>query len=219
MTGRVRGTNDMKTEHHSKDRTSLTPADGDEVARLMKAAAAGDRTATGQLLPLVYDELRRLADRKMSRENPGQTLTPTALVHEAYLRLVKSDDLPRWDTRAHFYSAAAEAMRRILIESARRKGRIRHGGELNRIRIESDLIPDDQTEFGDELLELDRALEELRQEHPEVARIVLLRYFGGLTMGDAAAALEISTRTAQRHWAFAKAWLYRKLHSDQGRGE
>ena len=184
-----------------------------EFSTLVVAAAKGNSLAARQLLPLVYEELRKLAARKMAKERPGQTLSATDLVHEAFLRLIKSDDVSAWDTQEHFYAAAAEAMRRILIEAARRKGRVRHGGLVKRIRIESDLIadPDDES-WADELLELDLAIDELGKQYPETAELVKLRYFAGLKMSDAAKTLGISRRTGQRHWAFAKAWLYKKLN-------
>ena len=187
-----------------------------DFSTLVIAAAKGDALAARQLLPLVYEELRRLANQRMARERPGQTLSATDLVHEAFLRLVKKDDLCVWETKGHFYAAAAEAMRRILIETARRKGRVRHGGEVRRVRIDSDLIaePDDES-WADELLELDSAIAELSTQYPEAAELVKLRYFAGLTMSDAASSLGISRRTAQRHWAFARAWLYKKLNPER----
>ena len=182
-----------------------------EVTRLLDAAAAGDRKAAADLLPLVYDELRRLAVARMAAESPGHTLDATALVHEAYLRLVGPADDGRWDGRGHFFAAAAEAMRRILVEAARRKQAERHGG--GKVRVALDRVDgiDDRAGPDDRLVALDSALTRLGREEPEVAEVVNLRYFAGLTIEQAAAALGVSVRTANRHWAFAKAWLYREL--------
>jgi RNA polymerase sigma factor (TIGR02999 family) len=184
-----------------------------EVTRLLSAIGQGDRLAAEQLLPLVYDELRRLAARKLAQEKPGQTLQPTALVHEAYLRLVASGEAggpsAAWDGRGHFFAAAAEAMRRILVENARRKKRLRHGGGRQRLEMHPDLAaapgPDE------ELLALDAALARLAERDPLKARLVELRYFAGLTGDQAAAILGISPSTADRHWVFARAWLRREV--------
>jgi RNA polymerase sigma factor (TIGR02999 family) len=188
-----------------------------EFSRVLEAIEQGDPQAASQLLPLVYDELRRLAAQKLAHEKPGQTLEATALVHEAYLRLVGSADagtaLP-WTSRGHFFAAAAEAMRRILIEKARRKQRLRHGGGRRRLNLDQlDLGTDEGSE---ELLALDEALERLAGEEPVAAQVVQLRYFAGLTIERAAAALGISVRTANRHWAYARAWLYRQLRGATG---
>jgi RNA polymerase sigma factor (TIGR02999 family) len=158
---------------------------------------------------MVYDELRKLAARRMADESPGRTLQPTALVHEAYLRLIGNGAEPHWNGRGHFFAAAAEAMRRLLVERARRKRRVRHGGGRARIDLEN---LDVEAERGaDDLLALDEALQRLSADEPAAAEVVKLRYFAGLTAASAAAALGISLRTANRHWAYAKAWLYRQM--------
>jgi RNA polymerase sigma factor (TIGR02999 family) len=166
------------------------------------------------LLPLVYEELRKLAAARMADEAPGNTLNATALVHEAYLRLVGPADATRWDSRGHFFAAAAEAMRRILVESARRKAAARHGGGRARIELAPDLAA--APEPREDLLALDEALDRLAAEDPLKADLVKLRYFAGLTLPDAAAALGLSERTAGRHWAYARAWLRRAV---EGGGE
>ncbi len=184
-----------------------------DVTRLLDAAAAGDRKAAAELLPLVYDELRRLAAARMAGERPGQTLQATALVHEAYLRLVGAGQPDGWDGRGHFVAAAAEAMRRILVEAARRKGRARHGGGQRRMGLgESALVAESP---GDDLLAIDEALTRLAGLDPKRAELVKLRFFAGLTMPEAAAALGISLATAERHWAFARTWLYAELSDSQ----
>jgi RNA polymerase sigma factor (TIGR02999 family) len=184
-----------------------------DVTRLLDAAAAGDRKAAADLLPLVYDELRRLAAARMAEERPGQTLQATALVHEAYLRLVSSGRPDGWDGRGHFFAAAAEAMRRILVEAARRKGRARHGGGQRRLDLgESALVTESP---GNDLLAIDEALTCLAELDPKRAELVKLRFFAGLTMPEAAAALGISVATAERHWAFARTWLYAELSESQ----
>jgi RNA polymerase sigma factor (TIGR02999 family) len=180
-----------------------------EVTRVLSAIEQGDPHAAEQLLPLVYQELRQLAAQKLAQEKPGQTLEATALVHEAYLRLVDVEKAQHWDSRGHFFAAAAEAMRRILIEEARRKQRVRHGG--GRKRLDLDRLDPADEEGGDDLLAVDEALERLAREDATVAEVVKLRYFAGLTMEETAAALGISLRTANRHWAFARAWLYEQL--------
>jgi RNA polymerase sigma factor (TIGR02999 family) len=185
-----------------------------EVTRILEAIDQGDPGAADRLLPLVYDELRKLAATRLAREKPGQTLQATALVHEAYLRLVSRDDAKPWNSRGHFFGAAAEAMRRILVENARRKARIRHAGGLNRIDLDRiDLAAD---EASDELLALNEALDRLAEEEPTVAEVVKVRHFAGLTIEQAAAALGISVRTANRHWAYARAWLYQHLNRPDG---
>jgi RNA polymerase sigma factor (TIGR02999 family) len=180
-----------------------------EVTRILSAIEQGDPHAADQLLPLVYDELRHLAAREMAGERPGQTLQPTALVHEAYLRLV-GKSAPTWNSRGHFLSAAAEAMRRILIEQARRKGTVRHGGGRRRVDLD-DVPPADTPRDGDDLLAIDEALTRLARQKPAGAELVKLRFFGGLTMAEAAAALGISLATAERYWVFARAWLCAEL--------
>jgi RNA polymerase sigma factor (TIGR02999 family) len=181
-----------------------------EVTRILSAIEQGDPQAAGQLLPLVYDELRKLAAQKLAHEAPGQTLQPTALVHEAYLRLVAEE--PRWDSRGHFFAAAAEAMRRILVEAARRKQRLKRGGG----RAPQPLDPEQVAapEVAEDLLALDEALSRLAVSDPRVAQLVQLRYFGGLTIKQAAEALGISTRTADADWAYARSWLLAALRGD-----
>lgn len=175
-----------------------------DVTRILTAIGRGDARAADDLLPVVYGELRRLAAQKLSREKPGQTLQATALVHEAYVRLVGSGD-PGWEGRGHFFGAAAEAMRRILVERARAKGRIKRGGNRQRVDIDADLLASD--ERSDELLALDEALTRLTEQDEERAAVVKLHCFGGLTLPDTAQALGISLATAERRWAYAKAWL------------
>jgi RNA polymerase sigma factor (TIGR02999 family) len=178
-----------------------------EVTRILNRAAQGDPTADDELLPLVYEELRQLAAHKMAHEPAGQTLQPTALVHEAWLRLGAGNS--HWENRGHFFAAAAEAMRRILIEKARRRLRLRHGGGLERAPIDEVQIA---VELPDErLIALDAALQELERENPLKAQVVKLRFFVGLSNAEAAQALGISTPTVERYWAFAKAWLYNRL--------
>jgi RNA polymerase sigma factor (TIGR02999 family) len=176
-----------------------------DVTRILQAVADGDGQAARQLLPLVYDELRRLAARQLAGEAPGQTLQPTALVHEAYLRLVGAGDEPHWQGRGHFFAAAAEAMRRILIENARRKKRDKHGGGRHRVELtEQDLAAPEEPE---ELLALDKALTRLAGEDAPAAQVVQLHVFAGLSVEEAAAALGMSRATAYRHWTYARAWL------------
>jgi RNA polymerase sigma factor (TIGR02999 family) len=174
-----------------------------DVTQLLQSIEQGDAQAASQLLPLVYGELRRLAARKLTQEKPGQTLNATALVHEAYLRLVGKDERRCYQDRGHFFAAAAQAMRRILIDNARRKRSIKRGGALQRRQLEhlAAAAPDE------ELLALDEALEKLAVQEPEKAKLVELRYFGGLTGAQAAAVLGISPTTADRYWAYARAWL------------
>ena len=180
-----------------------------DVTRLLDAAAAGDRRAAADLLPLVYDELRKLAAFRMAGEAVGQTLAPTALVHEAYLRLVGRADEARWDGRGHFFAAAAEAMRRILVDAARRKKAARHGGG----QLRADVHPDEfaAPEIREDLVALDEALDRLAAEDSVKAELVKLRYFAGFTLPESADVLGISERTAGRHWAYARAWLRREL--------
>jgi RNA polymerase sigma factor (TIGR02999 family) len=180
-----------------------------DVTRILSAIADGDPHAAEQLLPLVYNELRTLAARKLTQEKPGQTLEATALVHEAYLRLVGANPDQPWDSRGHFFAAAAEAMRRILIENARRKQSEKHGGGLHRVDVDQLAIA--APEAGQDLLALDAALRKLAGKDPQKAKLVELRYFAGLTADQAAAALGISPSTADRHWVYARAWLRREL--------
>jgi RNA polymerase sigma factor (TIGR02999 family) len=180
-----------------------------DVTRILSQMEQGDPLAASQLLPLVYDELRKLAAAKLAQERRGQTLQATALVHEAYLRLLGADSNQQWDSRGHFFAAAAEAMRRILVESARRKQRVRHGGEQKRLDL--DRAPEVSSQTDDNLLALDEALERLQGDDPDAAAVVKLRYFAGLTIEQTALALDVSVRTANRHWAYARAWLYDRL--------
>jgi RNA polymerase sigma factor (TIGR02999 family) len=176
-----------------------------EITQILDALASGDRQAAAQLLPLVYAELRRLAAVMLAQEAPGQTLQPTALVHEAYLRLVGASGEPRWNSRGHFFAAAAEAMRRILVESARRKSRVKHGGELQRVELDVQDVP--VRPPPEEILALDDALTGLAAEDPDAARVVNLHFFAGLSIEEAAEALGVSRATAYRQWTYAKAWL------------
>jgi RNA polymerase sigma factor (TIGR02999 family) len=173
-----------------------------EITQLLDAAAAGDRRAAADLLPLIYDELRKLAAARMAAENPGHTLDATALVHEAYLRLI---DDQRFDGRGHFFAAAAEAMRRVLVNHARERNRLKRGDR--RSRVDLDRLTGPGAASDDDLLELDEALDRLANEFPVTAELVKLRFFAGMTLGDAAQALGIPRRTADRQWAFARAWL------------
>jgi RNA polymerase sigma factor (TIGR02999 family) len=182
-----------------------------EVTRILSAIEQGDPHAASQLLPLVYDELRQLAAQKLAQEKPGQTLQATALVHEAYLRLVGEAE-QHWDHRGHFFAAAAEAMRRVLINHARDKGRQKRGGGWQRVDFDRLAVADQASE--DEVLALDEALQRLEQQNQPCAELVKLRFFTGLTMEEAAAALGIAARTAHRYWAFARAWLYDALRED-----
>ena len=180
-----------------------------DVTHILEAAQQGDSKAAEELLPLVYDELRRLATHKMANEPPGHTLQPTALVHEAWLRLVGKDAAAQFHNRAHFFAAAAEAMRRILIERARRKRALRHGGDQQRVDIqEVDLASPAE---DDQLLAVSEALEKLAAQHTEEAELVKLRYFVGMTNEEAAEVLGISVRTAKYYWTHARAWLYREI--------
>jgi len=180
-----------------------------DVTQLLDAISRGDSQATDRLLPLVYDELRRLATLKLADEKPGQTLQATALVHEAYLRLVGAKGSQHWDGRGHFFAAAAEAMRRILINRARDRKRLKRGGDRRRIdldHLELALDADD-----DQLLMLDQALETLSKEDPQAAELIKLRFFTGLSVGETAKTMGISNRTAERLWSYARAWLYDRL--------
>jgi RNA polymerase sigma factor (TIGR02999 family) len=180
-----------------------------DVTRILSAIEQGDEQAAGQLLPLVYDELRQLAARRLAREKPGQTLQATALVHEAYMQLVDAEGSRPWQGRGYFFAAAAEAMRRILIDSARRKRRPKHGGE--RHRVDLDDAGDAIAPPVADLLALDEALEKLAAVDRASAELVKLRYFAGLSIDEAAEALGISPRTADRRWAYARAWLRQEM--------
>lgn len=182
-----------------------------EVTRILRSIGEGDSAATEELLPVVYEELRRLAAQRLVHEKSGQTLQATALVHEAYLRLLGDDS--QWENRGHFFAAAAEAMRRILIERARSKGRLRRGGDRQRVDLDRVELAMDTPD--DELLAVNEALEKLETEDPEKAQLVKLRFFAGLTSQQAAEALGISKATADRRWSFARAWLYREIADKQ----
>jgi RNA polymerase sigma factor (TIGR02999 family) len=175
------------------------------VTQILQQIESGDPSAADQLLPLVYDELRKLAAAKLSQEKPGQTLQPTALVHEAWLRLVDGEQPGHWDGRRHFFSAAAEAMRRILVEQARRKGRLKHGGGAQRVELNDDLWATSTT--PDQLLAVDDALSKLAAEDVIAAEVVKLRYFAGMSVAEAAETLGIHRATASRHWTYARAWI------------
>jgi RNA polymerase sigma factor (TIGR02999 family) len=183
-----------------------------EVTRILDLIEQGDPGATEQLLPLVYDELRRLAAQKLAHEKPGQTLQATALVHEAFVRLVESSRADHWNSKGHFFGAAAEAMRRILINRARDRGRLKRGG--GRRRVDLDHLNEPATASDDELLDLNDALERLAVAHPACAELVKLRFFAGLTLEEAAGALGLARRSADRQWAFARAWLCDALGRD-----
>lgn len=200
--------------HQSDDPNDDAACAAASVTRLLNAADAGDGSAAGDLLPLVYAQLHGMANRKMRHERADHTLQATALVHEAYLRLVDRTRLQRWESRWQFFAAAAEAMRRILVERARARGRIKRGGHAQRVDLAS--LELSVHEPPDELIALDEALRELAREHPDRARLVNLRYFGGLTHEQAAAALGVSVSTADRHWAYARAWLYRRMATPTG---
>jgi len=180
-----------------------------EVTRIVSAIQAGEPKAVDELLPLVYQELHRLAAHKLAQEKPGQTFSATDLVHEAYLRLVGDANPQEWDGRGHFFAAAAEAMRRILVENARRKARLKHGGEMRRVTLEPHggvaPLPDE------DILALDEALERLAEEDSPRAELVKLRFFAGLSIEEAASSLRISRATADRDWAYARAWLFERV--------
>ena len=180
-----------------------------DVTHILAAIEAGDPKAAAELLPLVYEELRKLAAARLASEAAGNTLQPTALVHEAFLRLVGPADAARWDSRGHFFAAAAEAMRRILVDAARRKQREKHGGDRHRVDLDAALAA--APEPRHDLIALDAALTRLAAEDPQAARLVELRHFAGLSVAEAARALGISPRTADRVWAYARAWLHREL--------
>jgi len=180
-----------------------------DVTRILSAIEQGDPRAAEELLPLVYDELRKLAAERMAQEKPGQTLQATALVHEAYLRLVDATKAQQWENRGHFFAAAAEAMRRILVESARKKKRHRHGGGRQRVDLQEAISLTDSP--NDDLLALDEALTRLAARAPAKAELVKLRYFAGLSIDEAADLMHLSRTTAKRYWAFARAWLLAEI--------
>ena len=181
-----------------------------DVTRILSQIESGDPTAAEQLLPLVYDELRKLAAAKLAQEKPGQTLQATALVHEAYLRLVDVDQAQHWDSRGHFFAAAAEAIRRILVEYARKKARVRHGGGKKRIDLDEALLVAEES--GDDVISLDEVLAKFASLEPVKAELVKLRYFAGCSIDEAADLLNISRTSAKRYWAYARAWLLAELH-------
>jgi RNA polymerase sigma factor (TIGR02999 family) len=186
-----------------------------DVTYILSAIEHGDPQAAEKLLPLVYDELRKLAARRLAQENPGQTLQATALVHDAYLRLVDVEKVQQWNSRGHFFAAAAEAMRRILVDNARRKQTDKHGGGRRRVELdEADLGMDAEP---DEVLELDEALSCLAQEDPDAAQLVKLRLFAGLSVEEAAESAGMSRTNAYRHWAYARAWLNARLRQGSPR--
>jgi RNA polymerase sigma factor (TIGR02999 family) len=185
-----------------------------DVTRILSAIEQGDPSAAAQLLPLVYDELRKLAAQRLVKEKPGQTLQATALVHEAYLRLVDVDTAQHWNSRGHFFAAAAEAMRRLLIDNARRKRSAKHGGGLRRVNLDDcDALA---AAPSDDLLSLDEAVERLGRHDPKAAQLVKLHCFAGLTVEQAGAALDLSRTAAYRLWTFARAWLHSQMADDGG---
>lgn len=184
-----------------------------EVTRLIEAAAGGDRKASAELLPLVYEELRQLAASRMANEASNHTLNATALVHEAYLRLIGDANAGSWDSRGHFFAAAAEAMRRILVDHARRRNRLRYGGGRQRVELPENLAAEDTTD-EDDLLAVDEVIDRLVEHDLAVAELVKLHVFAGLTLEQAAEALGINARTAYRNWAYARAWMFQKLGGD-----
>jgi RNA polymerase sigma factor (TIGR02999 family) len=186
--------------------------DPSPVSRILNEIERGECQASNELLPLVYDELRRLATHRLSQEPAGQTLQPTALVHEAYVRLVGNDAPQQWDSRGHFFAAAAESMRRILVDNARRKRSQKHGGEHQRVDI--DLGQIDGESALDDLVSLDEALNKLAEKDQRKAKLVELRFFSGLTIRQAAQVLDVSVATAERDWTFARAWLHREISDD-----
>ena len=180
-----------------------------DVTRILSEIEQGDPSAADQLLPLVYEELRKLASQKMAKENPGQTLQATALVHKAFVRLVNVAQQPSWQNRGHFFAAAAEAMRRILVENARKKKTKKHGGDFARVELHQENIADGNSMT--DLLQLDRALNELEKDRPDAAQIVKLRFFSGLSIEQTASCMNVSVRTVNRNWAYARAFLSREM--------
>jgi RNA polymerase sigma factor (TIGR02999 family) len=183
-----------------------------DVTQILEAVGRGEENASEQLLPMIYQDLRRLAASMLSQEPAGQTLQATALVHEAYVRLAGAEEKQNWKHRGHYFAAAAEAMRRILVEQARRKHRVKHGGEHHRVEMDDERlvcsVPSDQ------LLAIDEALERFAQEEPDKAQLVKLRFFAGLSIEEAAETLGISRATASRHWTYARAWLHDAVAAD-----
>jgi len=183
-----------------------------DVTQILQQIESGDPSAAEELLPLVYEELRKLATARMAQESPDHTLQATALVHEAYVRLVDTDKAQHWNSRGHFFGAAAEAMRRILLNRARDKGRLKRGGEYDRLDLDKIELAIDAPD--ENLLAIDEAIERLAAESPECAQVVKLRFFAGLSIEETAGSLGISASTAKRHWAYARAWLYDALRSE-----
>jgi RNA polymerase sigma factor (TIGR02999 family) len=202
-------------EDETRRRLSLSVPPMTDTTRILSAIEQGDPQASEQLLPLVYEELRKLAAQRLAREAPGQTLQATALVHEAYLRLVGTGSEQRWDSRGHFFAAAAEAMRRILVEHVRHKRTLKQGG--GRVRQEFDEGQLAASEPAEDLLALDEALKKLASRDPVKAKLVMLRYFAGMTIEEAATALAISNTTAKRYWTYARAWLNHEMVGDRGK--
>ena len=194
----------------------MSSSDSSDITRILKRVSSGEAHAAHELLPLVYEQLRAAAQKQMARERGDHTLQATALVHEAYLRLVGPLDLP-WENRAHFYVAAAEAMRRVLIEHARKRGRVKRGGGLRKIPLSGDELARDSD--PDEIMSVDAAIRRLEERDGRMARIVRLRFFAGLGVAETAAALGLSDRTVRREWALARAWLHRELTAGAGRDE
>jgi RNA polymerase sigma factor (TIGR02999 family) len=186
-----------------------------DVTRILNAIERGDAKATDELLPLVYEELRLLAAQRLAQEKPGQTLQATALVHEAYIRLVGNEP-QNWNSRGHFFSAAAEAMRRILVENARRKRSVKYGGNLRRVKLGEAELP--VGGFSDDVIALDGALSRLADHKPPAAEVVRLRYFAGLTLGQISEILGVSRRTVDSYWAYARLWLYREVARSDVKG-
>lgn len=184
------------------------------VTQILQQIESGNPSAADELLPLIYNELRNLAAARLKAESPGQTLQATALVHEAYLRLVEREERDKWQSRGHFFSAAAEAMRRILVDNARRKRRVKRGGDRDRQELVEDAIAAPESNL--DLIALDAALEKLQQKDVRKAELVKLRFFAGLTIEQAAAALGIGTSTADRDWSYARLWLFRELSAEDG---
>jgi len=211
MAASLAGEDNSRRQSFSEKRPPMT-----DVTRILSAIEQGDPQVAAQLLPLVYDELRKLAAQKMREEKPGQTLQATALVHEAYIRLVDVEKAQHWNSRGHFFGAAAEAMRRILVDNARRKDRRRHGGD--RQRVELDEACPLRHAPSDDLLALDEALARLACQEPTKAHLVKLRYFAGLSLDEAAEALRISRATAKRYWTYARAWLYAEINPEKNDG-
>ncbi|MCP4247421.1 MAG: sigma-70 family RNA polymerase sigma factor [bacterium] len=198
--------------YFSAGRVLVAESSQEQVTQILQSAGRKDPGAANELLPLVYEELRRLAQKQMAHEPPGQTIQATALVHEAYLRLVGSQNLG-WDSRAHFFAAAARAMRRILVDRARRRQAVKHGGDRRRVDLEpAEVACDDSTFIGaEQLVALDEALDGLERVDARKARIVMLRYFAGLTIRETAKALDLSGTTVKDEWQFARAWLYSEM--------